>query len=205
MGMYQVVATKDMPKAIGDGMAVYAVSRNDGKKGKSGIVCVAPAISGPTVAVFQNDAIGAAFIADCIAGLRSKIISKLHASNLVVSDDAIGITALLALATQEVNGTRMTAAAIGEWFDSDLAALVSGAIKAKMVGIADDKLGKLVAGYKDRFQSLSGRDVSMPDAVKASMMRAIALLPEGYDSVIGEKVITKLDSVSEAGEVALAL
>lgn len=205
MGMYQVVTTKDLPKAIGDGMTIYAVSRNDGKKGKSGIVCVAPSISDSVVAVFSNSIEGKAFIVDAIEGLRSKLISKLYAKQLTVTDDAIGITALQLLAKTETESQRMTKEAIGAWFDSDLGSLIGYAIGLKMVGIAADKLAKLVEGYKGKFQSLAQREVSMPLAVKAQLVKAMELLPSDYESIIGEKVAEALTKAEEASETLAAL
>jgi hypothetical protein len=203
--MYQVVATKDLPKAIGDGMTVYAVSRNDGKKGKSGIVCVAPSISDSVVAVFSNSSEGRAFIVDAIEGLRSKLISKLYAKQLTVTDDAIGITALQLLAKTETESQRMTKEAIGAWFDADLGGLIGYAIGLKMIGIADDKLAKLVDGYKSKFQTLAQREVSMPVAVKAQLIKAMELLPSDYESIIGEKVVEALTKAEEASETLAAL
>lgn len=205
MSMYSVVATKDLPKAIGEGMTVYAVSRNDGKKGKSGIVCVAPAISDAVVTVFSQSDEGKAYIVDCIESLRSKIISKLHSKSLTITDEAIGITALQAIAKLETESQRMTKEAIGAWFDADLAKLVGDAISAKLAGIAADKLLKLVDGYKAKFQTLAMRDCNMPQAVKAQLVKAMELLPEDYENVIAEKVAEALTKAEEASETLAAL
>lgn len=205
MSMYKVVATKELPSSIADGMTVYAVSRNDGKKGKSGIVCVAPAVSDALVSVFQNSAVGKAFIVDAMEGLRSRIISKLHASGKTIHDESIGITAMTLLAKQETESQRMTKEAIGAWFDADLMKLIADAIAAKLDGISTEKLTKLVEGYRSKFQTLAGREVSMPAAVKAQLIRAMEFLPEDYESVIGEKVAAALAESEEATETLAAL
>jgi len=205
MGMYSVVATKDLPEAIGDGMAVYAISRNDGKKGKSGLVAVMPAISDSVFNLFQIDPAGKAFIVDAIEGLRSKLASGLYAKGKTITDDSIGITALLGLARIETESQRMTKEAIGVWFDADLAGLVADAIRLKMIGIAEDKLTKLVEAYKMRFQTLAGREPNVPDDVKAQLIRAMEFLPDDYESVIGEKVASALAAATEAKEVLVAL
>jgi hypothetical protein len=200
---YQVVKTTDA--VVVDGMTAYSVSRTDGKKGKSGIVCVAPAISEPVATVFYNDAIGKAFIVDVLEGLRSRIISGLHAGSRLISDEAIGVTAMLATAKLVVEGSRMTKEAIGIWFDADLTLLVSARIREKMAGISDDKVAKLVSGYRTAFESLSAREVSMSAEVKASLLKAMDLLPEDYDSVVGGKVLSKLVAAEEAKEMLAAL
>ena len=204
MSMYLVQKTADV-KAIPEGMQQFAVSRNDGKKGKSGIVCVAPAITEAVQSVFEQSIEGKAFILDCISGLRSKVISKLHSKNLTITDEAIGITALVAMAKLETESQRMTKEAIGNWFDADLSGLIANAISAKMQGIAADKLAKLVDGYKAKFQTLSQREISMQLAVKAQLVKAMELLPEDYDNVIAEKVAEALTKAEEASETLAAL
>lgn len=206
MTMYQVVKTAELPKAIPDGMMVYSISRNDGKKGKSGIVCVMPVITEAVRNVFVNDAVGVAFIQDCMESLRSKVASVIHAKGNTIHDEVIGITALLAQAKLETESQRMTKEAIGNWFDADLAPLIAARIESVMIGIAADKVAKLVDGYKDKFQSLSGRDVSLSPQVKAQMLKALELIsdPE-YSNIIAEKVAEKLASISEATETLAAL
>jgi hypothetical protein len=203
MTHYQVVKTTDA--VLTEGMTAYSVSRTDGKKGKSGIVCVAPAISEAVTTVFYNDAMGKAFIVDVLEGLRSRIISSLHAGNKLISDEAIGVTAMLATAKLVVEGSRMTKEAIGVWFDADLALLVSARIREKMAGISEDKVAKLVSGYRTAFESLSAREVAISDEVKASLLKAMDLLPEDYDSVMGGKVLAKLVAAEEPKEILAAL
>jgi len=203
--LYPVIASKDLAKTIPEGMTVFSVSRNDGKKGKSGIVCVAPGISEAVRNVFVSSAEGVAFVQDQMEWLKSKVISAIHAKGNTVHDENTGITAILAQARLETESQRMTKEAIEVWFDADLAPLVAGRITAKMVGIAADKVEKLVAGYKGKFASLSGRDVSLAPEVKAQMLKALELLPEDYDHVIAVKVAEKLNSISEATETLAAL
>jgi hypothetical protein len=203
MAHYQVVKTTEA--VLTEGMTAYSVSRTDGKKGKSGIVCVAPTISEAVATVFYNDTMGKAFIVDVLEGLRSRIISGLHAGSKLISDEAIGVTAMLATAKLVVEGSRMTKEAIGVWFDSDLAPLVAARIREKMQGISDDKVAKLVSGYRTAFESLSAREVGMSEEVKASLLKAMDLLPEDYDSVMGGKVLAKLVAAEEPKEILAAL
>lgn len=205
MTMYQVVKTSELPDSIADGMDVYSISRNDGKKGKSGIVAVMPTISESVFNVFINDEAGKAFVVDSIHALRSKVASAIHAKGNTITDDTIGITALLVMAKQETESQRMTKESIGEWFDADLASLIATRIQDKLVTISQDKLDKLVAGYRAKFQTLSGRDVSMPLPVKAQLIKAMELLPDDYEHVIGIKVMEALTKAEEATETLAAL
>jgi hypothetical protein len=200
---YQVVKTTDA--VVVDGMTAYKVARTDGKKGKSGTVCIAPAISESVSIVFYNDAIGKAFIIDVLEQLRSGIISDLHASKKLITDEAIGVSAMLATAKLAVESSRMTKESIGVWFDADLAPLIAARISEKVAGISEDKVAKLVSGYRTAFESLSAREVSMSAEVKASLIKAMDLLPEDYDSVVGGKVLAKLVAAEEAKEMLAAL
>lgn len=203
--LYQVIKTADLPKVIPGGMTVYSISRNDGKKGKSGIVAVMPQITDAVRSVFLNDPVGVAYITDRMEWLRGKVASAVHARGETIHDEKIGITALLALARQETESQRMTKESIGEWFDSDVASLIAARIKEKMVGIADDKVTKLVEGYRASFESLSVRELSMSNAKKEQMLKVFELLPEDYDHVIAVKALEKLNSISEATETLAAL
>ena len=203
--IFQVVATKDLPKAIGEGFSVFPISRNDGKKGKSGLVAVMPSISESVSAVFLNDPVGKAFVVDALASLRSKVASALHAKGKDITSETIGIDALLALAKAETESQRMTKEAIGIWFDADLSQYIDQRIREKLAGIAQDKLDKLVLGYRERFQTLSMREVNMPLEVKAQLVKAMELLPEDYESIIGEKVAAALAKAEEASESLMAL
>lgn len=205
--VYTVTATKDLPKGytVPEGMTMYSISRNDGKKGKSGIVCVMPSISEAVRDVFSNSVEGKAFIQDRLEWLRSKVASALNAKGATIHDENIGITALLAQAKLETESQRMTKESIGEWFDADLAPLIAARIQEKMQGITADKVEKLVAGYKKQFELLSSRECHFAPEVKAQMLKALEMLPEDYDHVIAVKVAEKLNSVSEATETLAAL
>lgn len=201
--LYKVQATKDA--VVGDGQITLAISRTDGKKGKSGLCIVVPEVSDAVVAVVQNGVEFASWLVASINDLRSGIASGINKKGDVITSDKLGVSAILAAMKAATESQRMTKEAIGTWFDADMVALISTRIKSKMVGIADDKVAKLVEGYKLRFQSLSGRDVSMADAVKAQLIVALELLPEGYENVIAEKITEKLTEVAEATEMLAAL
>ncbi len=202
--MYKVQATKDA--VVGDGFTALPISRTDGKKGKSGLCIVVPVVSDAVVAVVQNGAEFAPWLVAAIDDLKSRIASAINKRNDVITSDKLGTAAILAAMKADTESQRMTKEAIGEWFTSDLAQAIAARIKSKMSGIADDKVAKLVDGYKLRFMSLAGRDVSMDDKVKAQLITALELLTEEQgDSVIAVKVMEKLTEVTEASEVLVAL
>jgi hypothetical protein len=185
-----------------EGFVMLPVSRNDGKKGKSGIAIQLPEVSESVLSLVFSHPDGKAFITDAIDSVRSKIASAIYAKGEVITSDKIGIDSILAMMKQASENQRMTKDAIGNWFDSDLLPLLQDAIKAKLAGISADKLEKFAAGYRADFQSLASRNVIMSEEIKTKLTKAIALLPDDYDSVIGEKVITALNDLTvDIGDV----
>lgn len=192
--IYPVQATKDITEV--NGMIILPVSRNDGKKGKSGISVKLPIVSESVLSLVFSHPIGKAFIVDCIDGVRSKIASSLHSVQKPITDTAIGIDAILAAMKVETENQRMTKDAIGTWFDSDLLMILDAAIRSKLPSISTDKMGKLLSGYKDDFQLLAGRNVIITAEQKIKLTKAIALLPDDYESIIGGKVIAALNDAN---------
>ena len=202
--MYKVQKTVDA--VVGDGQVALAISRTDGKKGKSGLCIVVPVTSDAVVSVVQNGVEFAPWLVAAIDDIKSRIASAINKKQEAITSDKLGVAAILAAMKAETESQRMTKEAIGTWFDADLAPAIAARIVEKMTGIAADKVAKLVEGYKLRFQSLAGRDVSMDDKVKAQLITALELLTEEQgDSVIALKVMEKLTEVSEATEVLAAL
>lgn len=201
--MFSVIKTIDAKPA--EGFTTLSISRTDGKKGKSGLCIVVPVTSDSVVSLVTASDIGKAWIVDAIDDVRSRIASAINKAGLTITSDKIGIDGILAQMKLETESQRMTKDAIGAWFDSDLAPLLSARIQEKMAGIAADKLAVLVGNYKATFQTLAGRDVSMSEQVKAGLIKAMELLPAEYEHVIGTKVLEKLVDVSEAKVMLAAL
>jgi len=201
--IHTVTTTKDA--VVSEGFTTVSIARTDGQKGKSGLCIVVPVVSESVAALVASSEIGRAWLVDHIDGLRGKIASGIHKAGGTITSDKLGIEALLAAMKLETESQRMTKDAIGAWFDSDLAGLISARLQERMQGIAADKLAKLVDSYKAGFQILAGRDPSMAEAIKVSLQRALELLPEDYDSVIATKVAEKLAVVTEATATLAAL
>jgi hypothetical protein len=86
-----------------------------------------------------------------------------------------------------------------------LGELIAARLKDKIAGISDDKIGKLVEGYRVKFAGLSGRDVTMPDEVRDQLIKAMDLLPEEHDSTMAVRIAEKLAAVTESSEELAAL
>lgn len=201
---YAVIKTSDV-KELDANQVTIAISRTDGKKGKSGLCAVVDAFGTNNLQAAMLDDTGKAWMIDAIEALRARMASELNKAGKPLNQFNLGYDAVIAAMRQESMNQRMTAEAIGAWFDGDLSGLIGARIQEKIPTIASDKLAKLVEGYKDKFQSLSGRNVSMNEQVKGQLLNAFSLLGDDYDSVIGNKVLEKLMTVTEATEVFAAL
>lgn len=200
-----VIDTKAIPVDLATNQTVINIGRTDGKKGKSGKCAIVPAYSINTLQAILSNEVGEAWVMSAVNDLRGKIATALVKAGKSITETDVALTAILAAMRVETESQRMTKESIGAWFDNDLAALVDLRIREKMAGISQDKLDKLVKGYRDSFQQLAGRDVSMPDSIKNQLIRALELLPADYDSVIGEKVTAALLAVTEASVTLAAL
>lgn len=197
---YTVQQTKDISET--DGFVVLPVSRTDGKKGKSGIGIKVPAVSESVLSLVFSHPVGKAFLSDAIDGVRSRIASDLHKAQKQITSDRIGIDGILERMKQETESQRMTKEAIGAWFDGELMPLLCDAIKEKLPSLSDDKVTKSAAGYRADFQLLASRSIVMGEEIKTKLGKAIALLPDDCESVIGGKVIAALnDLTTDIGDV----
>lgn len=195
-GIYAVVSTTEELPA---GYIRLPISRTDGKKGKSGTCIHVPAISDAVRSVIYNSPIGELWFSAQVASHLSEMASSLNKAGNSITSEKLGVTAVLVSMAASLEAQRMTKETIGKWFDADLAPLVSARIQELLAGISNDKLEKLVSGYREQFQTLAGRDVSMTKEMKAQLIKAVELLPGDYEpSVIGEKVLTALATVQEA-------
>jgi len=201
---YAVMKTSDV-KELEANQVTIAISRTDGKKGKSGLCAVVDAFSGINLQSAMLDDTGKAWMIDAIEALRSRMASDLNKAGKPINQFNLGYDAVIQAMKQESMNQRMTAEAIGAWFDADLSGLVQSRIAEKMPQLDAAKIAKLVDGYKDKFVSLSGRNVSMSEQVKGQLLNALSLLADDYDSVIGNKVMEKVMNVTEATEVLAAL
>ena len=209
---YPILETKNVNQEVmPSGMVMLPISRTDGKKGKSGLCIVTPEISDNVLQLVMGNPIGKAWLIDCMNGVRSKIASDLNKAGKIIGSANLGIDALLERMKVENDSVRMTKESVGAWFDADLKGLIEDKIKIKLLGIAQDKLDKLTGAYREKFQSLCGRDVSMSNEVKAQLLVALELLggdgdgDDVYDNAICNKLIEKLSEVKEATEILAAL
>ena len=205
--IYNVQKTTDLPDTLPQGNTVLAVSRTDGKKGKSGLCIMVPAVSDTLISLIQSNAAGKQFISNAIDDLRSRIASSLNKAGKQITSDAIGIDALLvAMAQENESGGRVfTAESLKAWFDKALRELVVSAVKAK-TPMADDKAGAIADQFHAKLALMTAkrdkagnRYISNQD--KAACIRVLELLPEGYEHPVSDELAARLDAAKDAADI----
>lgn len=201
---YAVIKTSDV-KELDAGQAVISISRTDGKKGKSGLVAVIDAFGTNNMQSAMLDDTGKAWLIEQVESLRSRMASELNKSGKPLNQINLGYESVLKAMGLENESQRMTKEAIGNWFDTDLSRLIGAAISVKFPHVVGAALDKMTQQFKDKFQSLAGRDVSMNDKEKEQLQKALVLLGDEYNHPMADKIAEKLASVTKAGSMIDAL
>ncbi len=180
----------------------------DGRKIESQAVLV-PAVSLGMIQSILADEVGKEWMKQQVAAVQDGLIRRAIAvGKNSIFDDQIEVGALLAAMQQQEAAVRFSKESIAIWFDSDLRMLLAAAISEKLPGISSDKLDRLIAGYRSDFQSLAAREVFMAPQTKAKLTKALALLPDDYESIysaIAEKVFEKFAAAGTSHDVGDAL
>jgi len=193
---YTTVQAKTIPDDLDTSIyTVIPIARNDGKKGKSGLVMVVEALSENSLQrILLSDA-GKKWIADSLNTIRGKLASAHLAIGGTVSMETVNTYAIIAAMVAEVESQRISKESIGNWFDSDLAGLIADKVRANMPTLADDKVEEVVNAYRTMFKVLASQEPSMDADAKAALLSALDLLPEDYSSVIGDKIMARMAKV----------
>lgn len=193
---YTTIQAKTIPDDLDSSIyTAIPISRNDGKKGKSGLAMVVDALSENSLQrVLLSDA-GKKWIADSLNTIRGKLASAHLASGGTVSRETVNTYAIIAAMAAEAESQRISKESIGNWFDSDLAGLVADKVRAKMPTLADNKVEEVVKAYRTKFQVLAAQEPSMDADTKAALLSVLDLLPEDYASVIGDKIMARMERV----------
>lgn len=165
-----------------------------------------PVLGAAAVNVIAADAIGNEFLLNAILGAQDALVRKLvEAGKLTINDEEIAVSKILEAMAVSNESVRFSKESIRTWFADSLQAALTSQIKAKMVGISDSKLNQLLGNYLTSFQSLAGRNVSMSNAIKLGLIRALEFLPEDHDSATAQEIAKRLSEVGEATEMLAAL
>lgn len=194
--VYRVSEAKNLEEK--EGFVKLPIARTDGKKGKSGNAIMAHAITANTMQAILNDEVGAAWMISQVNALRSVMASALHKAGSTITREDIALTALLEAMKKEEGKQRFSKDAIASWFDAVLCKYLSAALEAK--GIPAGVAEKTLEAFKTVFCKLSAREVSLTDAEKDQLVKAMGLIPEdSEDAVEGmtERIAEKLAEAAD--------
>lgn len=198
---YVLKSLKQVSKQeVPEGMRLLRVIHKGKEKESQG--CFVPVVSDAMTQALLVKQEGLEWIKHQLQGVQEQIVRALGRDTF--SSDQIGHDAILAYLTAENVRERFSKESIAEWFKSDMASHLVTALHAK--GITDDaKLAQILGSFLASFQLLAGRDPSMPEAIKDQLIKALNLLPEGYENPTAEKIAEKLNAVKEASAIIDAL
>lgn len=193
--IYKVVETKELPASIADGMAVYGIARTDGKKGKSGLAAVMPAISESVFSVILHDQTGKDWLYGQVASLRGKLASEANKAGLAIDDETIGVTNLIKAMTVEQAAARVSKEAIGEWFLGYMAPLIGAALESK--GVPQGVAAKVLVDFGKSFAKLATPEITFPQGESEQLTKAFALIGDDSETasmVLTEKLMARLEA-----------
>jgi len=99
--------------------------------------------------------------------------------------------------------SRLSKDVIGTWFDADMSNPLMATLMAK--GFSNAKAAEVSEMYKKKFMELAGIKVSMDDKLRDQLGKCLALLPDGYENQVAEKVADRLSAAAPATEILDAL
>lgn len=190
----------------------YRVARIIAKGGKIGaretesLGAAVRTISSNTLQLLLATEQGAEYFRQAVEAVQDSILRKrAEAGAFEIFETELDYDAIIAAITVSVESSRFGKDAVTNWFNADMKPVIVARLEEKMPGIAADRAEKLALGYLNSFLILAGRNPSMSNEVKAQLVRAMELLPEGYDSAVCNTIAEKLAAVTEASTVLEAL
>ena len=144
--------------------------------------------------VVYHSPIGKQWMMDMVEDVKSKVASAIHKDGKVITADKIGVDAIIKAMAATASSNKLSVESITAWFVADLSKVLSDAIKAKVEGIAEDKLKALLDSYLADFVSLVARNASLSDSKRIKLEKALALivLNDEYESIICSKIVDKM-------------
>lgn len=200
---YQIESLKVVAKKeIVEGMRVSRIIAKKGQIGNKTMESqgvVVPVVAVNVVNTLLSDDTGREFLCNAVAGVQDGIIRKLvENGKMAFFDEQIGISALIDAMRVENETSRFSKDGIAKWFDAVMVPVLREKIVEKYAGIAESKIADMLRGYLQSFQILAGRTPSMPNKVKAGLVRALEFLPQDTDDAMTLEIGTRLAAVSEA-------
>lgn len=174
------------------------------KQGKESKGAIVPRLTDGYLQTILNNPAGFDAFRNLIEGVQEKLARQVYdAGRETLTQEDIGVDAIIGYLTAENAVARFSKEAIAGWFAADMAAPLAAALSAK--GMQEVAIEKISGVFLAAFQSLAGRNVSMSDDIKAQLEKCLALLPEGYENPVAERIAEKLAEVRSASNMLDAL
>ena len=201
----KVISKKEVPATMRLSRVIFKKDRKTGIEKDSKGLFVSD-VTNNLLQLISGDERGAEFLKGKIAEVQDSIIRKLiDAGKIVINSDEIDHSVILSAMAQSNESVRFSKESIAAWYKEYLQDALGAAIRAKMPGITQSQMDKLLGNYLESFQILAGRNPSMNNEIKTGLLRAMEFLPEDHDSVIACTIASKLSEVQEASVTLAAL
>ena len=154
----------------------------------------------------------ASYLGGFLEEAQNGVIRSLYEGSLgsleAVSDDDIGIDAVIGWLESQANGDRLSGESIGAWFDSSAADSVTVLIADKLgfdlsTPEQEATVAKHVKIYKALMVSLSGKELN-PTIQQKTAMRVVLRVSED-ESPIATKLVAKLDALDRKPDMEALL
>lgn len=201
----KVISKKEVPATMRLSRFIFKKDRKTGIEKDSKGLFVSD-VTSSLLQLISQDERGAEFLKGKIAEVQDSIVRKLvDAGKIVINSDEIDHNVILSAMAQSNESVRFSKESIAAWYKEYLQDALDVEIRAKMPGITQSQMDKLLGNYLESFQILAGRNPSMNNEIKAGLIRAMEFLPEDHDSVVACTIADKLNSVAEASVTLAAL
>lgn len=201
----KVISKKEVPATMRLSRVIFKKDRKTGIEKDSKGLFVSD-VTNNLLQLISGDERGAEFLKGKIAEVQDSLIRKLiDAGKVVINADEIDYEKILAAMAATNESVRFSKESIAAWYKEYLQDALGAAIRAKMPGITQAQMDKLLGNYLESFQILAGRNPSMNNEIKAGLIRAMEFLPEDHDSVVACTIAEKLANVTEASVTLAAL
>jgi hypothetical protein len=189
---------------LASSQCLLSIARTDGKKGKSGLCIIADTPSQNWIQLLEHNAIGNKWITGKINELRSEIASSINKAGGTIYSSNIGYEAIVAEMGKVTESSAFTVASIETWFNTYMKPLIVARL-AEKGNISSSNIEKMASGYLKSFQILAARKDNryMSSSIKASLVKALSLLPDDHDTTVCNEISERLECITEAPELDL--
>lgn len=138
-------------------------------------------------------------VKELVQGVQDKIVREAITANdglLHVTQESIGMAAVIEYLEDSNESGRLTKEAVGEWFKENVMEMLMMTLAEKLGVSAEptqeesDKVEKIVSEFQGKISSLAGGKTSYPAKMAAQLKKAVEMAPES--DVLRERFVVRL-------------